>query len=304
MTTESHPQEQKVTTPLSAKTGPGLWIDAKIMAKTHLTLAQRAVLGNLVFRRWENGKCCPTNETIASDLGVSRPTVVRAIKKLKAAHEIAVDSAHGGIRQANQYVVLDPNLAHQNEARDQTRGNLAHQNDPRLAHQNEARDRNLAHQNDPQNRRTRENLTKQQGVVGGKARAGESKRGAYPKREKTIDEIVMPHLKQRLPQIAGEVTFDDVFEALDSWPSEQVLNAIGKCNAQTRKWEGVEYHLKTLPQWSPAQKKRQEEIIRQNDPLAASQATAKFQPLPDDHPVAPLVTQCVKTPNYGHLAVN
>jgi len=309
MTTETQTNPQEITSSLSVdrtKDGPGLWLDPKIMAKTHLTLAQRAVLGNLVFRVGVNGKCWPTTETIARDLGISRPTVVRAIKKLKAAHEIAVESAHGGVRQANLYAIMDPNLAHQNDTRESSQAKSGASKRSKAG----ASKRCARSQSGASKRSTEENKrinnTKQQAVVGGKARAGESKRGTYPKRERVIDETILPRLKQSLPQIAGQVSFDMLFEVLGNWPSEQIIAAIGRCDGQTEKWGGVMNHLKVLPQRSLAQKNRQAEIIRQlaHDPLAASEVTVEPPPLPDDEPVAALAARCVKTPDYGQLAVN
>jgi len=98
--------------------------------------------------------------------------------------------------------------------------------------------------------------TNKQEVVGvcAKGKEEETLRGCTPQYDEVIDQSIMPHLRSHLPQIAGRVTFDMVYEAIRDYSSVHVNKAIGLCNGGTKAWGGVLHHLANMPKRPPRQR--------------------------------------------------
>jgi len=77
-------------------------IPGSILKNPGLTASQKLVFAILQFRQGKNGRCYPSLETIAGDLGISRTAAIRAVSGLEAAGLIKVERRY---RQSNIYRV-------------------------------------------------------------------------------------------------------------------------------------------------------------------------------------------------------
>lgn len=59
----------------------------------------------LKYRQGGNDKAWPHIKTLCGDLGLSKSTVLRSLSELERGGYIAVDHAHGGLKQGNKYAV-------------------------------------------------------------------------------------------------------------------------------------------------------------------------------------------------------
>lgn len=78
----------------------------RALADQHLTKADVAVFGTILDRADKDGFCWPARETIAADVGVSLPSVKRAIRTLEERGYIAIETASVGRGKSNLYKVL------------------------------------------------------------------------------------------------------------------------------------------------------------------------------------------------------
>lgn len=97
------------------------WFDDKLVKENGKDLGPTGIAVYMVLCTFADNKtqqCYPSHKTIASILGISRPTVKKYLEKLRDAGWITWDARHGkdGARTSNCYTLLPPpSLPLQNE---------------------------------------------------------------------------------------------------------------------------------------------------------------------------------------------